>query len=216
MNQPIRTNGFLIPLRQGETALVRPILPSDKSILNAAYKMLSDESKYTRFLTLMRQLNSYQLAYLTEVDQINHVAWGIGLPHRPDIPGIAIGRSVRIKEEPDTVEIAITVLDEFQSQGVGTFLLALLYRVAQHQGDVRQLRGVIGTSNSRTIKWMRAVGAALYLSPDGMMHADIPVTHGLPNVPKTRAAHRFRRVLELIQQGEVNQTCPALKKSRTR
>ena len=44
------------------------------------------------------------LATLTEVDQVNHIAWGIHLPHMPGKPGIAVGRYVRLKDEPTVAE----------------------------------------------------------------------------------------------------------------
>ncbi|MEM7799401.1 MAG: GNAT family N-acetyltransferase [Chloroflexota bacterium] len=206
----MENTGFLIPLRDGKTAHVRQVRPSDKSVMNAAFKLLSDESKYARFLTVMHQLNENQLTYFTDIDQVNHVAWGVDLPYMPEIPGIAVGRYVRIKEEPAAAEFALTVIDQFQGQGLGRFLLALLYRLAQQQGDIKTLRGVIGTSNDKMISWMRQLGADLYLSPEYVMHADLPVHQGLPDMPDNRAARRFVRVLDLIQQGEANQRCPLI------
>lgn len=196
--------GFEIPLRNGGQALVRPVTRSDKLILEEGFKHLSADSKYNRFLSPIKSLNSRQLAYFTEIDQVNHVAWGIGIPQGEEILGIAIGRYVRLPDEPNTAEFALTVIDQFQGKGLGTFLLALLYRLAQHQGDIHILRGVIGTENDKMLKWMGLLGASLYRSDSYLMHADISVTVGKPKLPDSRAARRFTRIWELIKEGEAN------------
>ena len=196
------SEGFEIPLRNGGQALVRPVTPSDKLILEEGFKHLSDDSKYNRFLSPIKSLNSRQLAYFTEIDQVNHVAWGVGIPQDEEILGIAIGRYVRLPEEPNTAEFALTVIDQFQSKGLGTFLLALLYRIAQHQGDIEILRGVIGTENNKMLKWMGLLDAKLYRADSYLMHADIAVSEGKPQLPESRAAHRFTRIWELIKEGE--------------
>ena len=200
------SEGFHIPLRNGGQALVRPVTPSDKLILEEGFNHLSDDSKYNRFLSPIKSLNSRQLAYFTEVDQVNHVAWGIGIPQEDEILGIAIGRYVRLPDEPETAEFALTVIDQFQGKGLGTFLLALLYRIAQHQGNIKILRGVIGTENKKMLNWMGVLGANLYRADSYLMHADIPVETDKPILADSRAAHRFTRIWELIKEGEAEYT----------
>lgn len=195
-------HGFSIPLRGGGEAQVRPILPSDKMALENSFSLLSEDSKYHRFLTPIKSLSSRQLAYFTEVDQVNHVAWVVGIPEGNALLGVAIGRYVRLQNDPTVAEFALTVIDRFQSQGLGTFLMALLYRLAQKQSDIHTLRGVIGNGNHRMLKWMRQLEAHIYSTPDGSTHADLDVVQNIPNLPDTRAAYRFGRILELIQKGE--------------
>ena len=193
---------FSIPLRGGGEAQVRPILPTDKMALETGFSLLSEDSKYHRFLAPIKSLNSRQLTYFTEVDQVNHVAWGVGIPQDGELLGIAIGRYVRLADEPDVAEFALTVIDNFQSQGLGTFLMALLYRLAQRQGDIKKLRGVIGNNNYRMLKWMGQLEAHINNMPDGTTQADLDVVQGMPKLPDNKAAHRFGRILELIKQGE--------------
>jgi len=196
------SDGFYIPLRDGQMALVRPVYPTDQAVLAKAFSSLSDDTKYDRFLSPIKNLSAHQLAYFTNVDQVNHVAWGVGIPQESEILGIAIGRYVRLEESPTVAEFALTVNDPFQGKGLGTFLLALLYRLAQRQGDIETLRGVIGGHNERMLSWMRLLGASVYMVEGSVMQADIGITQGMPDMPENRAARRFCRILELIKEGE--------------
>ncbi|MEM9776589.1 MAG: GNAT family N-acetyltransferase [Chloroflexota bacterium] len=193
---------FSIPLRGGGEAQVRPVLPTDKMALETGFSLLSEDSKYHRFLAPIKSLNSRQLTYFTEVDQVNHVAWGVGIPKDGELLGIAIGRYVRLPDEPTVAEFALTVIDNFQGQGLGTFLMALLYRLAQRQGDIQTLRGVIGNDNHRMLKWMAQLEAHIYSTADGTTHADLNIVPDIPNLPDNKAAYRFGRILELIKEGE--------------
>ncbi|MEM8861239.1 MAG: GNAT family N-acetyltransferase [Chloroflexota bacterium] len=196
--------GFEIPLRGGGHARVRPVLPSDKITLENSFSLLSDDSKFHRFLSPVKSLNSRQLSYFTEVDQVNHVAWGVGIPvpEEDELLGIAVGRYVRLQNEPNVAEFALTVIDNFQGQGLGTFLLALLYLLAQRQGDIKTLRGVVGGDNHKMLKWMKLLDANIYNTPDGTTHAELSIAESIPKLPDNRAAHRFGRIIELILEGE--------------
>lgn len=193
-------NGFEIPLKSGEVATVRPVTLSDQAAMLAAFDNLSTETRANRWLTPISKMPASMLSYLTDVDQQDHVAWGVGKPTEPVETGIGVGRFVRLADEPQTAEFALTVVDEFQGNRIGTFLLALLYRLAQHR-HIETLRGVIAPDHSRMIGWMSELGASVYYGPEGLVHADLAITPAL-DMPDTRAAHRFGRILDLIREGE--------------
>jgi RimJ/RimL family protein N-acetyltransferase len=105
-------------LDSGEEVLIRPIRPSDKAILAAGLARLSPESARARFLTAKPRFTSEELRYLTEVDGVMHHAL---VAVRADDPSClaAVGRYVRLAEDPATAEIAIVVADALQGQGLG-------------------------------------------------------------------------------------------------
>ncbi len=193
-------SGFEIPLRGGGRAQVRPITPADQPAMVAAFDELSLETRAHRWLTPLSKLPSSMLKRLTHVDQQNHVAWGVGLPTAPVERGIGVGRFVRLDDEPQTAEFALTIVDAFQGERLGTFLLALLYRLAQHR-RIEVLRGVIAPDHSQMLSWMSNLGARVYGSSEGLMHADLPVSAEL-NMPDTRSAGRFGRIFDRILAGE--------------
>jgi acetyltransferase len=45
---------------------IRPIEPSDKPLIVGAFAALSEESRYRRFFTSVRELDAQHLAYVTE------------------------------------------------------------------------------------------------------------------------------------------------------
>ncbi|MEM7114799.1 MAG: N-acetyltransferase [Chloroflexota bacterium] len=191
---------FILPLSNGEIARARPIRRADKLALNDAFQRLSDESKYGRFLTITNKLNDRQLTYFTEVDQVDHVAWGVETMGRLGGQGIAIGRYIRLPQETAVAEFALTVTDAYQGNGLGTFLLALLYHLAQRDDNIQILRGVIGMENNKMLSWMNQLGADVYRTEEHLMHADLSVAHKTPQLPQNHAADRFRRALDTIQQ----------------
>ena len=96
----------------------RHIRPDDKENLESALQRLSPESRHKRFLAPKPRFNSAELRYLTELDGVDHVAILAVLADDPDtIVGVA--RFVRLRDLPDTAEVAIVVGDRAQGQGLG-------------------------------------------------------------------------------------------------
>ncbi len=102
----------------GEDVAFRYIRPDDKERLAAALGRLSPESQRRRFLTAKPRFSSSELRYLTEIDGFDHVAVLAVLADDPDAI-IGVGRFVRLRDLPDTAEVAIVVGDDFQGQGLG-------------------------------------------------------------------------------------------------
>ncbi|MBW2278586.1 MAG: hypothetical protein JRF63_13925, partial [Deltaproteobacteria bacterium] len=62
----------IIELRDGTTALIRPLEPADADHLADGLERLSPESRRQRFLTAIKRLTTEQLAYLTSPDLEDH------------------------------------------------------------------------------------------------------------------------------------------------
>lgn len=121
-------------LKNGLHATIRPISPADKWRLQEGLKALSPESRYRRFFREIDHFTAEQLDYLTDVDGINHVAWIALSADNIDAPGLGVARWIRISEEATAAEAAVTVLDQFHGQGLGTTLMWLLAKSAIEQG----------------------------------------------------------------------------------
>ena len=145
-------------LRDGRPVALRPVVPEDRARLAEGFAELSRESRRLRFLGSVSTLNEAQLRYLTEVDGVDHVAWGALDLTDLDRPGFGVGRMIRLGEGADVAEFSLTVLDTAQGLGVGQLLLAVLAVVAPGVG-VRTLRGVVGRENERMSGWMFRLGA---------------------------------------------------------
>jgi GNAT superfamily N-acetyltransferase len=125
-----------IRLEDGTTVLVRPIQPTDKARLAAGLTRLSETSRQRRFLGPKPRLTQAELRYLTEVDGHDHVALVALRLDEPQLL-VAAARYVRLKDDPETAEVAVTVADDLQGKGVGRALGVMLADEARGRGVKR-------------------------------------------------------------------------------
>src|SRR6478672_9231609 len=112
---PLRFEPIHTALRDGTAVVLRPIRPDDKERLSEGLERLSKRSRFRRFLAPVTTLSAEQLAYLTEVDHFDHVAWVATLEANPDF-GIGVARYVRLEDDHSVAEAAVTVLDDYQGR----------------------------------------------------------------------------------------------------
>ena len=114
-------------LADGTEVELRPVGPDDKPLLEQGMAMLSPASRRLRFMSPIENLSRSQLAYLTEIDHMSHLAWGVMVADQP----VAVGRIVRLTGSPEVAEIAITVVDDWQGRGVGKLLVRVLAEIGR-------------------------------------------------------------------------------------
>jgi RimJ/RimL family protein N-acetyltransferase len=114
------------------TVELRPVEPDDADALASGYQQLSARSAYSRFHTLYSELSRSQLEYFTQLDHHDHEALGAVLPDTGE--GLGIARYVRDNDDPTHAEVALTVLDAWQGQGLGSGLLDALAGRAREEG----------------------------------------------------------------------------------
>src|SRR5206468_686208 len=91
-------------LADGTRVTVRAIRPADRDELRRAFERLSATSRRRRFLVAPAELGDAQLAYLTDVDLVDHVALGDA------------GAVVR-SQEGDTLELEVPLDDPSRASG---------------------------------------------------------------------------------------------------
>src|SRR5512133_1850778 len=97
----------------GTQLYVRHVKPSDKELIAKAWLELSPRSQYQRFLAPKPVLTQSDLRYLTEIDGHDHVAL-IALRLHEQNRLVAVARYVRLKDDPEAAEVAVTVADAMQ------------------------------------------------------------------------------------------------------
>lgn len=117
-----------VPLRDGSVAEMRPINPDDKGRLVEGLSQMSPQSRMARFGSGISALSASELRYLTDVNQVSHVAWGATIDDDP----AGIGRY--IVDGAADAEIAITVVDRFQRRGLGRAIFEALAASARASG----------------------------------------------------------------------------------
>lgn len=150
---------MFVRLDDGTTVLVRRIRPDDKDLLALAHGRLSSETARRRFLAAKPRLSAGELRYLTEVDDMDHIALVAVLASRPQ-EIVAVARCVRLPHAPQSAELAIVVADEYQGRGLGTRLGLLLADEAIARG-VRRFTASLLADNVVAHRLMRTISMRL-------------------------------------------------------
>jgi RimJ/RimL family protein N-acetyltransferase len=119
-------------LADGSTLRVRALRPTDQAALRAAFRELSPESRYQRFLAHMGELSDAMWERLCDVDGRDHVA--VVAVTEDDSRILGVARFVRLALDPEAAEFAVTVVDAWQLRGVGSLLLGALAPAARARG----------------------------------------------------------------------------------
>jgi protein lysine acetyltransferase len=153
-------------LPDGAPILIRPIRADDKRMLENGLRHLSEESVQRRFLTPKSSFSRAELRYLTEVDGRDHVALVVEYPAEPVRRLIAVGRFVRLKDDPQAAEVAVVVADDWQARRVGSTLAELLAERAREVG-IRRFTATMAGDNKPAHKLMRRLTDHLELHHAG-------------------------------------------------
>jgi RimJ/RimL family protein N-acetyltransferase len=139
--------------------LFRHIRADDKGRLAEGLSRLSPASRQKRFLMPKPRFSSAELRYLTEIDGLDHVAIVAVSAEDPDV-FYAVGRFVRLKEDPSTAEVAVVVADPLQGRGLGRELGRRLADEARERG-VRRFTATLLGENAAAHRLMASISARL-------------------------------------------------------
>lgn len=180
-----------VVLRDGTRAHIRPIRPEDKAGLEQGLARLSPASRYLRFHFPVESLTAAELRYLTEIDYDAHMAWVAEDADDPRRSGMGVARYVRLADEPEVAEAAVTVVDECQGRGLGSVLLAVLSRSAIAAG-IRVLRNYVLSENEAMLELLDELGATRADEGFGVYRVDMALPADPDDLPDT-PAHRVLR-----------------------
>jgi GNAT superfamily N-acetyltransferase len=195
----LASSGIDVLLRDGSPAHIRPIRPDDKQRLQEGLRQLSPRSRYMRFHTAMSHLTEEQLRYLTEIDYRDHMAWVAVNPDDPD-EGMGVARYVRLTDEPTVAEAAITVIDRYQGNGLGTILLEILTASAIRNG-IRTFRNYVLAENRPMLEIFEQMGGVKISEGAGVYRVDVELAdaaegvEGAEEIKRVEAASHLRHIL---------------------
>ena len=138
---------------------VGSVLPHNKKQISEGLRDMSPESIRQRFLGSKREFSDRELEYLTVLDGWNHYA--IGIEEREQLKrGVAIIRLVRSSHDESEAEVAITIIDDYQCMGLGTFLMNLIILAAAER-KIEKLSFTFLPQNKAIAKLISKVGVPL-------------------------------------------------------
>jgi RimJ/RimL family protein N-acetyltransferase len=198
-----------VTLKDGSRVLLRPGLPTDRSLLAREFERLSPESRYRRFFAPMKTMSPSLLDYLTSMDYVDHFAWA-ALSAEPgpqgEPQGLGVSRYVRLAD-PEAAEMAVTVIDDWQGKGLGRILLDALVFEALENGITR-LEGDVLVENRPMQELLRRTGATFRPEGPGVLRFSID----LPVRDQALRGSPFGELLRALAKGEASlyqeEPCP--------
>jgi GNAT superfamily N-acetyltransferase len=156
-----------VALEDGTVAHLRLIRPEDKRLMLEAWERLSPESRYRRFFSAKSALSRVELRYLTELDNVDHLAIGASC-HRDGVEvAIGVARFIRLATRPDAADAAVTVVDDAQRRGLGRVLLTRLIAAARERGVECFVCDVLA-DNDAMRRLLHSLSPGATERPDGM------------------------------------------------
>ena len=198
MSDAVRDQSYRFTLKDGTRVLVRPIRPEDKKLLQQGMAQLSEVSRYRRFMRAVTELSDSQLEYLTEIDYVNHMAWGALDLSGPEPRGAGVARYVRDEEDATKAEVAVTVGDAYQGRGLGTLLLGVLAQSAAQHG-IHTFIAYVLHENAPMMRIFFDLGGTAETDGD-VLRVEVPVPKNPQDFPATAAGQAFRAVARRMAQ----------------
>jgi acetyltransferase len=148
----------------GTHVTVRPLRGCDLELEADFVRHLSMDSRYKRFMVTVRELPESKLRYLTDVDQVRHVALAATVEHDGRETLVGVARYV-VDASGTGCEFAIAVDDAWQGTGLAGILMHALIDVARTRG-LATMEGSVLATNTRMLKFMRQLGFAAQHDPE--------------------------------------------------
>lgn len=149
--------GEILTTVNSTTYQLRAATPTDVPAILELYRGLSARSLDLRFSSHMSELDLARAAELA--------------PGQGNVVLVACSGDTVVGEARAVLwdgghELALTIADDHQGQGLGTGLLSLLRRTASANG-VDSLRAVVRTENSAMLGLLERIGVSIVRPPDG-------------------------------------------------
>jgi RimJ/RimL family protein N-acetyltransferase len=164
-----------ITLRDGRAALIRVMRPDDRVRLQTAFAKLDPQSVYTRFFSLRKELPERALERIAQIDfvQLAGLVVTIGAGADETVIGGAsyVGRTT--DDGARVAEVAFTIEEDFQGQGLASRLLAALVTLARRHGIVRFEAEVLSANSPMLAVFQHSGLPQRKRSEGGVAHLDL-------------------------------------------
>ena len=144
-----------VPVADGRTLLLRPIVPEDEPALADAFARLSPEDIRARFFVPMKRLPRLTAARFTQIDYDREMALVLadhGIPGKATIHAV-----VRLVADPDLKRAEFAIVVERPLSGRGTLLMHRIIDYARSRGII-ELWGDVLADNAVMRGLSRSLG----------------------------------------------------------
>lgn len=124
---------FRATTKDGRFVLIRPIKPTDESLLRGMFYRLSQETIYKRFFAFKKYMPHENLQRFCTIDYRENMTLVATVPVGDNERVVALG-TYDLLPSSGLAEVAVVVDDDFQGKGLGTILVRRLAQLAQAVG----------------------------------------------------------------------------------
>lgn len=151
-------------LNDGMKVTIRPVRPEDAQMQQEFVRTLSDESRYNRYMSSIKQLSQTMLVRFTQLDYDREMALAMTCETEGGEEQQAVARFIT---DPDNegCEFALEVADKWQGKGIGYILMNALFDAAREQG-LTVMRGEVLAGNKGMLKLMHKLGFTVETHPE--------------------------------------------------
>lgn len=144
----------------GSRVVIRPMLSQDTGLQRDFFRGLSADSRYSRFMSIVKDAPEALIERLVPVDYVRHLALlAVAIEDGREMM-VGEARYVVDKKDAATCELAVAVADNWQRRGIGRALLDRLQRQAAASGVCRMVAETL-IGNRAMISLARSAGFAV-------------------------------------------------------
>jgi acetyltransferase len=154
-----------VRLRDGSEVVVRPIREDDAEKLQKTIRSMSDESRYSRFFTPLRELPKSLLERATHPDAATELQL-IAVAGEGSEAEIVGGARIVATTTRGTCEFAVAIADHWHGRGLARLLLESLMVAARERGFVA-IEGYVLMSNGAMLGLAERLGFERFDSSEG-------------------------------------------------
>jgi RimJ/RimL family protein N-acetyltransferase len=170
-------------LRDGTAVVMRAVRPDDLDKVVAAFHALDPESVYTRFHSPKKELSNADLKLIRSIDFVHSIM--LVVTRQGDEGEIIIGGVSCFFDPPqegdaevERAEVAFTVDEDFQGQGLAGLLLRVLVAMLRRRGTAGVRAEVLG-ENQAMLKVFERSGLPMHKTRDGgVVHVELSLLPG--------------------------------------
>lgn len=165
-------------LNDGTPVCIRRVRSEDEQRIRDGIARLSPQSRYLRFFSGMREAPPQVLRALVTVDGHDHIAWGALRSDQPGTPALGVVHAFRDKDDPDTAEYSVAVIDEYHGRGLARLLTAVLLLDCAREG-LEAFTVHILPENRPALALARSLGAEGVGYADGVSVLEIDIDEAI-------------------------------------
>ncbi len=163
-----------LTLRDGRRVFLRPVLPTDESLLVDLFDRISPRTRYLRFLRHLDALPEDMLCHFTHVDYDDKFALVAVIEENGKDAVVGVARYA-VDPPGNAADLGITVRDDWQNLGLGSSLLARIIDVGRAHA-VSRFKSMLNPQNNVIRRMLSELCHEVkYYLRDGFLEVEIVV-----------------------------------------